>query len=298
MQWAQRFWLKLQSLFRPNRSNERLNDEIQFHLDQQIAENLARGMCPEEARHAARRTFGSPTCLKEETRDSWGWAWLEQFVSDFRYAARTLGKSPALTLAVLLSLTIGVGANTAIFSLLNAAILKPLPIEGPDSLRIVEWTNQEFPEGVSNINGDFSRISGGGFQASSVGANLYRALAREQTVLAPLMGIADPNPVAIAVDRLPAEQVSLQYVSANFFQGLRVLPVVGRPFSDDEDRVGLEPVVIVSHRFWVGRLGATSDTLNRSIRINNVSARIVGVAPRDFFGPRAGQWTDVYAPLA
>ena len=107
-----------------------------------------------------------------------------------------------------------------------------------------------------------------------------------------------PDSVAIAVDASPAEQVSLQYVSSNFFQGLGMMPVIGRPFRDDEDRVGQEPVVIVSHRFWMGRLGGGSDALDRNVRINNVPARIVGVAPPGFFGLRAGQWTDVYAPLA
>ena len=126
---------------------------------------------------------------------------------DVRYGFRQLRKTPALVLAVVLSLTIGVGANTAIFSLVDAAILKPLPVTDPDSLRIVEWTNAGFPEGVSNVNGDFNRISEGRVQASSVGANLYRRLAREQTAFESLMGIADADAVAIAVDASPAEQV-------------------------------------------------------------------------------------------
>ena len=96
---------------------------------------------------------------------------------------------------------------------------------------------------------------------------------------------------------LPSKR-SLQYVSGNFFQGLGAVPVLGRPFRDDEDRVGGEPVVIVSHRFWVNRLGGGSDALDRTVRVNNVSARIVGVAPPGFFGLRPGQWPDIYAPLA
>jgi len=224
--------------------------------------------------------------------------WLDSSLHDARYGLRQLRKTPALALAVVLSLTIGVGANTAIFSLVDAAILKPLPVIDPDSLLIVEWTSPGFPEGVSNINGDFNQIAGGRVQASSVGANLYRRLAREQTAFEALVGIADPNPVAIAVDASAAEQVSLQYVSSNFFQGLGIVPVIGRPFRDDEDRVGHEPVVIVSHRFWVRRLGGSREALDHNVRINNVPARIVGVAPHEFFGLRAGQWTDVYAPLA
>jgi len=217
---------------------------------------------------------------------------------DARCGLRQLRKTPALVLAVVLSLAIGVGANTAIFSLVDAALLRPLPVKDPDSLRIVEWTNQGFPAGAGNINGYFGPIAGGRSQGSSVPANLYRRLAREQTVFQALVGVADADSVAIAVDGSPAEQVSLQYVSGNFFQGLGALPVIGRPFRDEEDRVGHEPVVVVSHRFWMRRLGGSRDASDRTVRINNVPARIAGVAPPDFFGLRAGQWTDVYAPLA
>jgi hypothetical protein len=147
--------------------------------------------------------------------------------------------------------------------------------------------------------GEYRPIDGGRHQGSSVAASLYRRLAREQTVFEPLMGIAAyPDPVAITVDGSPAEQVSLQYVSSNFFQGLGRPPAIGRGFLEEDDRVGQEPVVIVSHRFRLSRLAGGEGALQRNIRINNVPARIVGVAPEGFFGIRAGQWPDVYALLA
>src|SRR5207248_2132739 len=102
MMWTRRLWLGLQSLFRRNRNARRLDDEMQFHLDQQIAENISTGMSPEEARYAAMRAFGNPTYLKEEARDTWGWLWLEQIAQDLRYALRQLGRSPGFTLAVVL----------------------------------------------------------------------------------------------------------------------------------------------------------------------------------------------------
>ena len=223
--------------------------------------------------------------------------WLDSSFQDARYGLRQLRKTPVLALAVVLSLTIGVGANTAIFSLVDAAILKPLPVGDPGSLVIVEWTSPGFPDGVENINGDFNRLGANRVRASSIGANLYRRLVREQDAFAALLGVADPNPVAVAVDRSPAEQVTLQYVSSNFFQALGV-PVAGRAFRDADDRVGEAPVVIVSHRLWSRRLGGGHDAIDHIVRINNVPARVIGVAPREFFGLRAGQWTDVYAPLA
>ncbi|MGC2660047.1 MAG: ABC transporter permease, partial [Bryobacteraceae bacterium] len=246
----------------------------------------------------ARLRLGSLSRIEEETRAMGIFEWLDSVLRDAIYGLRQLRNTPVLVLAVVLSLTIGIGANTAIFSLMDAAILRPLPVKDPNSLRVIEWTSDEFPKGVSNINGDFRPISGGRYQGSSVGANLYRHLARQQSSFAYVMGVADPDHVAIATDAAPAEQFSLQYVSSNFFQGLGVPIAVGRPFLAEEDRVGHEPVVVVSHRFWMNRLGGDPHALGRIIRINNVPAHVIGVAPARFFGVMPGQWQDVYAPLA
>ena len=283
-------WSRLRRTFRPGSHDAEIREELDFHLQMDVAAG-------HDAREARIR-LGGLTRVEEETRAMGIVEWLDSVLRDAVYGFRQLRKAPALVLAVVLSLALGVGANTAIFNLVDVAILRPLPVKDPDSLRIVEWTNPEFPEGVSNINGGFGPISGGRFKGSSVGANLYRHLAQAQQVFEPLIGVADPNPVAIAVDASPAEQVSLQYVSSNFFQGLGALPVIGRPFRPEEDRVGQPPVVVVSHRFWMGHLGGRPEALDRGVRINNVPARIIGVAPPRFFGLQAGQWTDVYAPIA
>src|SRR5690242_378623 len=134
MVWARRAWLRLQTLFSRRRVAEQLDDELQFHLEQQIAENVAAGMSEEEARYAAIRSFGNTTTLKEETRDTWGWITLEQIAQDLRYGLRSLRKSPLFTVVAVLTLAFGIGANTAIFSLTDQVLLQLLPVKHPEQL--------------------------------------------------------------------------------------------------------------------------------------------------------------------
>lgn len=283
------WWARLNRTFRGGAESD-LEEELRFHVDMDMAEG--------RSEQEARRRLGNLTRITEETRSTGILEWLDSVLQDIRYAFRQLRATPLLVLAIVVSTGIGIGANTAIFTLIDAALLRPLPVANPESLRIVEWIHGSFPKGVENINGDFVKRPEGGFRSSSISSRLYRELAQNQTSFEVLMGVADGNTVAVATDSSPAEQVQLQYVSSNFFQGVGASPVIGRAFLPEEDRPGAEPTVIVSHRFWLNHLAAQADAIHRSVRINNVPARIAGVAPPGFFGLRAGQWTDLYAPLA
>ncbi len=282
-------WSRIRKTFHGNRHSAEIQEELEFHL----ATEAAGGRTAREAR----LHLGNLTRIEEETRAMGIVEWLDSAPQDARFGLRQLRKTPALALAAVLSLAIGIGANTAIFSLVDAALLKPLPVKDPDALRVVEWTSSGFPEGVENINGEYGGVAGG-VQGSSIGAGLYRRLAREQTSFESLAGFADSDSVGVATAAAPAAQVALQYVSSNFFQTLGVPLILGRGFRDEEDRVGAGPVAVVSHRFWVARLGGESDVLDRVIRVNNVPIRIVGVAPAGFYGMQAGQWVDIYTPFA
>ena len=157
MQWRDRLRLGLRALLFRKRESERLRAEMQLHLDGLIAENIAAGMSPEDARYAAMRAFGNATVVSEQTQATWGWTWLEQVAQDLRYAARQLMRSPGFVLVTVLTLTLGIGANTAIFTSMNALLLKSLPVTEPERLaRIVlafdsakdgkRWRAPELPD--------------------------------------------------------------------------------------------------------------------------------------------------------
>lgn len=274
MLWTRRFWLKLQSLFRHDRNAQRLDHEIQFHLEQQIAENCAAGMSPEEARHAAMRAFGNPTYLKEEARDTWGWLWLEHLTQDLRYSARMLRKSPGFTLVAMLTLALGIGANTAMFSVVRGVVLAPLPYFQPDRLVMVLESNQRFAQDA---------ISYPNFVDWQRSARSFEQMAA--IMLQQGYDLSGPG----APEHLDGVQVT-----AGFFSTLGVAPSLGREFSTQEDRRGGAPVVIISNRFWRDRFGASPQALGKSLILSGTDYVIVGVLPASFhFLDEA----DVYLPL-
>jgi predicted permease len=302
-------WARIRYLFRQESQARDLSDELNAHLQMEIDANIERGMSPKEARDVARREFGSPARLRESAHDAWAFHWLESILQDIRYGLRQFRKSPGLFLAVVASLTIGLAANTAIFSLIDAAVLRPLPVADPDQLIQLEWRNDGFParasmncgsvSGARNSQARDSARNGGRLQMPCFSVPVFRSLAGRQTGFVSLIGSGNPREVAISpAAGAAAEQVLFIYVSWNFFEGLGVPVAPGRPFIEGEDRPEAEPAIVVSHRFWSSRLGRDSGAIGRSVRINDKPARIVGVAPPGFFGLTPGEWIDVYQPLA
>ena len=286
------FWSKLHKTFFRGRHDAEIEEEIQFHLAMKARE----GHDPREAR----LRLGNPTTIREETRAMGIFEWLESVLQDARYGLRQLRRTPAVTLAILASLVIGIGANTAIFSIVDAALLKALPVGDPQSLRVIQWTtSQGWPEALAQgHSGTTDGDPRGRMRGSSFGPRLYRTLAREQTAVAALIGFNDGDRAAVAVEGRVAEPARLQYVSENFFEGLGVKLLLGRGFDARDDQVGQEPVVILGHRFWQRYFGGRADVVGQPLRVNNVAARIAGIAPAGFYGVQVGWWTDVYAPLA
>lgn len=279
MLWARRFWLKLQALFHRERSAEQLDDEFQFHLDEQIAENLAAGMSPQEARHAARRAFGNTTYLKEETRNTWGWTWLEQIAQDLRYATRMLRKSPVFTAVAILTLALGIGANTAIFSLIDTVILQLLPVQKPQEL-------------VQVFRVDPSR---GGQRGSSYTNALWEQVRGHQDVFS---GVFSWSTTQFDLAQGgPVHYVDGIFVSGGYFDTLGVRPTAGRLLTTVDDWRGCPPLAVLSYGFWQEHFGGERSAIGSTLSLDKHPFLLIGVSAPGFYGVDVGSKFDVAIPV-
>src|SRR5215471_15868124 len=277
MLWIRQVFLRLQTLFRRGRSAQRLDDEVQFHLEQQIAENIAAGMNPQEARYAAMRTFGNPTFLKEETRDTWGWIWLEQIAQDLRYAVRMLRKSPGVTATVVITVALGIGVNTAMFSLLNGWLLRPLPVPSPEQITVLASEQKE------GSNGNFSYPDFLDFQR---GTDSFSNLFGYAFGIGGLSADGD------------AREIAYSSVTGNYFSALGVKPALGRLFLPGEgEKPGEELLVVLGYYFWQTKFRGDPHVIGKTVRVNGKQATVIGVTPRDFHGTLFAFDMDAYLPL-
>ena len=270
---------RLHSLLRPSRAEADLQRELSVHLEQLTREYIADGMSDADARRAARREFGSVESTKEQCRDMRRVTFVEDLVKDLGYAVRQLRKSPAFTLTAVCSLALGIGANTAIFSLVNAFLLRPLPYERPDRLvtlfeRNVVGSEQEMSVALGNFLD---------WQGSATTFDSMTAISTRTVTLSVDVPGAEP------------ERVVACLCSGNLSATMGVAPVVGRAFRPEEDRFGAPRVAVISDDLWQRRFGGARDVLDKTIRVNELPHQIIGVMPRAFGFP--SRTTDVWLPL-
>jgi predicted permease len=283
------FLLRLRALFLKRNLEQELADEIQSHLEMQIEDNQRQGMSPDEARYAALRKFGGVDQVKETCRDRRGLPFLETFFRDLGYGARMLRRSPMVTTVAILSLGLGIGANTALFSVVDAVLLKTLPVESPDRLVIFEWqSGRAFRisgmSGTSNVTvpSDMRGLSLFRYEVIQR-IQQARIAAGAETPLSDLFAFGPISDLTVRVDD-QAESIKGQAVSGGYFAGLRLQPNLGRAITDDDDRPTAAPVVVISNKFWQARFGANPAVIGQPLILNKQSFTIIGVTPPEFTG--------------
>jgi putative ABC transport system permease protein len=279
MRWLQSISHRLRSLFRKDAVEHELSDEMRFHIERQVEENLTAGMSLQEARRAAMREFGGVEQIKEECRDTRRVNFLETLLQDLRYGARMLRKNPGFTTVAVLTLALGIGANTAIFSVTEVVLLRPLPYPHSEQLVMV-WENVRLP----NYQNDQNPVSPGNFAEWSNQNSIFQGISAYSNRSFSLTGKGDPI------------RIEGELVTYNFFTVLQVNAALGRGFVPDEDRPGAAHVVVITDGLWRSRFAADVQILGKTILLDGESYIVVGVMPPGFHFPDPDD--QLFVPIA
>jgi predicted permease len=261
-----RLKLRLRALFHKAEMERELDEELRFHLEKEVEQNLARGMNAEEARFAALRSFGGVERVKEESRDVRGVRLLEESWQDLRYGARMLVKHAGFTTVAVFTLALGIGANIMIFTVVNAVLLRPLPY--PDADRLVYLWSEAPAQNIRERASAYANVADWQEHNKS-----FEDIAVSDPTVVTLTGAAEP------------EQVMSIRTSANLFPLLGVAPMLGRTFTVDEEQQKVR-VVVLSYGLWRRRFDASPNILGQTLEIDSVSSQIIGVMPESFLPDR------------
>ncbi len=266
MNWFIELGRRLSMLFRRSQFDRDLEEEMRLHRELREQEQIEAGVAPEEARYAARRRFGNDLVLREESREMWGWNWLEHFVQDIRFGLRMLARNPGFTTVAVLTLALGIGANTAIFSVVNAVLLKPLPYADPDRLAVIWVTEPSAPGGLFPDTGP-------DFRDWKAMNHSFEGMSAITIAGATLTGSGEPR------------QLRGLTVSPNTFQLLGAQPQLGRSFAPDEGPTGHNHVVILSYGLWQSAFGGQKNIVGSKVTLDGEGYDVVGVMPKDLRFP-------------
>jgi len=277
--WFYTVPLRLRSIFRRVQVEQELEEELRYHIERQIEELIAKGMAPEEARYAALRAMGGVEQRKEECRDTRRVRLIEDLMQDLRYGLRTLRKSLGFTAVAGLSLSLGIGANAAIFSLVNTVLLRPLPVENPERLVSLNYASEK----------------GGGDEPIFSYLN-YRDLRDRNNALDGLIAYRIA-PISLSHDGIN-ERAWGYLATGNYFDVLGVKPALGRLLRPEDDIAeGAHPVMVISHDCWQKRFAGDPNVVGRSVTVNARSFTIIGVVPRGFHGTEITYEAEMWVPM-
>ena len=287
--WLYKMPLRLRSLFRRDQVEQDLNEELQSHLEKKTQEFVNAGLSPEEARRKARREFGGVELVKENCRDARRVSYIQDLLQDVSFGLRMLRNNPGFTVIVVLSLALGIGANTAVFTLIDAVMLRMLPVTNPHelvSLNLAGPTDpQQFPR---DVDGDLS---------TQFPYPAFVQMREHNQALSALFAFKDAGRLSVLVNG-NAETAHGQLVTSNYFSALGVRTALGRDFAPVDDAPVAEPVAIISYGYWQSHFGGEASALGRQILVNGARATIIGVAAQEFFGLQAGSTVDLYMAMS
>jgi predicted permease len=277
---------RIRMLFGRGRAGSQLDDELRFHLERQVAENVAAGMSAEEARSAALRSFGNPALLRDQARATWNWSSLESLWRDLRFGARTLRRSPGFAAIAILVMALGIGANVALFTVVRSLLLKPLPYHDPDRLALIYENDTD-----THHARPWMPVDAGSF------ADWQRA-AQSVAQMAMVSPWQDYD-VSAEGGRLP-ENVVAGWCSWNFLPLLGVQPAIGRGFTADDDRPGAQATVLLTHSFWKQRYGGDPGVVGKTIWLDAKPYTVIGVLPASFVysGGFGGYLIKLWTPVS
>lgn len=249
---------------------DELAESIREHLEERVADLMDRGMTQEQAERAARIEFGNVTVMEERSREVWQWALVESLWADVKFAGRQMRKAPAFTITCLLTLALGIGANTAVFSAINTILLHPLPYQDPGSLVLITET-------LPLLNGD---------NAVGVSAQEYLDYKQQNSVFSDVAA-SEPIEFNLTGSGQP-QRVNAARISATALPVLGVVPEIGRNFTEAEDRYGSDHVVLLSHALWQSQYGGDPEIVGKAIHLDETAYTVVGVMPASFRFPLDG----------
>jgi predicted permease len=293
-----RYWIE------SARRSEALREEMELHLAEKAAELQADGMAPECARAEARRRFGNVGLKHEESREIWITRFWSELGQDVRYGCRIMTANKAFSALAVLTLALGIGANTAIYSFMESILLRSLPVADPQSLVVLNWHslppwngNKEWVHVIHGVQGILWPGDKGTMVSGMFPYPAFETLREENPVFSTLFGYFNGLNHNLVIRGQAATRASVEYVTGEYFRGLSVSPAAGRLIDSEEDRPGAAPVAVISFATSQNRFGGPQNAIGQSILVDNVLFTVIGVAPPEFFGVDPEVAPDLYLPL-
>ncbi len=271
-------------------------DRFEQELDEEMRHHLAMKAADAGDAYAANRAFGNVTLLKEDCRSMWTWTLAEQLAQDVRYALRMMARNPLFTAMATLSLALGIGANTAIYSFMDAVLLRALPVKHPEELIVLKWRAKIHPPVMHSGFGSMYKDGESGRMSPNYPWAAYELLRTNQSVLSTLFAYGSaPQLNLVTGDQ--AEVAEGLLVSGGFYNALGVPAAAGRLIGDADDRAGAPPVAVLSYKYWQSRFASNTGIVGTPVTINNIPVTIVGVSAPEFFGLNPAFEPKVFLPL-